>query len=84
MIQHCAHSNEDAGPITSRALRDRFCYNHLTKDVLRGLYNLFVTSNIPTAKFVIQQQEREENYITGNSIIQGYRKRWTGFETAKT
>lgn len=69
MIQHRAHSNEAAGPITCRALLDRICYHHLTKDVLRGLYNIFVTSNFPTAKFIIQQQKRSENYMTGNSII---------------
>jgi hypothetical protein len=53
MIQHRAHSNEDACPITGRALLDRICYHHLNKDVLRGLYNLFVTSNL----FIIQQQK---------------------------
>jgi len=54
MIQHRAHSNEDVGPITGRTLLDRICYRHLTKDVLRGLYNLFVTNNL----FIIQQQKR--------------------------
>jgi len=69
MIQHRAHSNEDAGPTTGWALFDRLYYHHLTKVVLRGLYSSFVTSNYPKAKFIIQQQKRSENYITGNSII---------------
>ena len=54
MIQRRAHSNEDAVPITGRALLDRICYHDVTKDVLRGLYNLFVTSNLS----IIQQQKR--------------------------
>jgi len=57
MIQDRAHSNEDAGPITGRALLDRLCYRHLTKDVLRGLYNLFARSSFPTAKLIIQKQK---------------------------
>ena len=69
VIQHRAHSNEDAGPIKGLALLDRLCYHHLTKHLLRGLYNLFVTSNFHTAKFIIQHQKRSENYITGNSIV---------------
>jgi hypothetical protein len=58
MIQHHANSNEDAGSITCPSLLDRPCYHHLTKHVFRGLYQFWVTSSFPTAKFIIQQQKR--------------------------